>query len=1386
VREIGRGGMGVVYEALQQSLGRHVALKVLPSHVLAGSSQLERFRLEARAAGRLHHTNIVPVFGVGESEGLHYYAMQFIQGQGLDVVVSALRGLRDDTGPVVAAVKNDASVTAGDDRPLTAVLTQALLAGRFAAPQPAPRPEPTAASAEALTSPPSQGLAGLAPGGRANGLPTTDAGRSSELSSGQAGAPYYRSVARVGVQVADALAHAHGQGILHRDIKPSNLLLDSKGNVWVTDFGLAKAEGSDGLTQTGDIVGTLRYMAPERFDGWSDPRSDVYSLGATLYELLTLRPPFPEPDRAKLIEQVMHEEPTPPQKLDRRIPRDLETIVLKALAKEPGQRYTTSEQMAEDLRRFGADRPILARRISTAERAWRWCKRNPLLAGAAGAVAAALVAVAVISLIYAKKISGLATDLAEDRQSLRKSLSQSNRLLAIRNFERGQAACEKGEIGPGMLWMIESWRSAVAAGDPVWQHAARANLAAWRPHYPRLRMVLSHPMPVLHAAFSPDGRTVISGSMDGTAQLWDAASGQRIGSPLQQGGEWIDVGFSPDGKIALTSSDGKPGRLWDAVTGQPIGPTLTHPIHVYPLAFSPDGRMVITPRADGTAQLCDGATGQPIGSPLKHQGGFRCAAFSPDGRIVLTVSDDGTVLFWDAVTGEPVGLPLKRPGGFTSAGFSPDGKTVLTVSRDGAAQLWDTATRQPIGLPLNRPGGFRDALFSPDSKTILTTGSTGRRDATAQLWDAVTGQPIGPPMRHESEVRAVAFSPDGNTVLTGGQGKEARLWDAATGQLIGLLEHQGGISRVAFSPDGKTILTGSLDRTVRLWDAGPQKPVAQVPDIPSNATTRQPSARLPYPGGTRSAAFGLDGKVRVTISADKTVRLWDRTTGAALGTPFPLPGPPLATKDPLCFCPDGTTFLFVSEDQRVWLCDAATGSVRGRTAALGGDPYGLGFSPDGKTFFTGLDNGEVRLWDAATVTPLGDPIPNPAGAISAGLFSHDGKSLLVACEDGSVRLWDVATRKQLIPPLRHQGPVSSLAFSPDGKTITTGSASQSTDKTTRLWDVATGYPIGPVLRHTDDVPVAPGLPDELDRMAAWVEVITGLRLDEQQGLVEVLDNGTWLQRRDRLMQLGGPPETGPDQRLDPILFGPDPTARARSLMGRKQWDAAEAAFDEAMRARPSNMAIVLARGDLYTKRALWSEAAAYYANKAKQYPDVELLHYRHVLSLLSLGDEAGLRRACSDLLDRFGSSTGSLDPNNLAWCCVLAPLAVADREAPVRLAESAVNDAPAAAKPTYLNTLGAALYRAGRSQEAISRLEEGIRKRAGKGFPQDWVFLAMAHHQLGHDVEAHSWLDRLRSYRPNESDGAYWNELEIRLLRREAEATILCDPIFPVDPFAPE
>jgi tetratricopeptide (TPR) repeat protein len=465
LRELGRGGMGVVYEAVQQSLGRHVALKVLPRQALAGSSQVERFRLEARAAARLHHTNIVPVFGVGECEGVHYYAMQFIQGQGLDVVIDALRGLRDRAGPISEAGDGSSpKSTGGDDRPLTAVVTLALLTGRFASP-PEPEREPMAGAAEtggAHGAPPPHDPAPSRP----SGSPPSGVNGSSELSSSQAGAPYYRSVARVGVQVAEALAHAHGQGILHRDIKPSNLLLDVKGTVWITDFGLAKAEGSDRLTQTGDIVGTLRYMAPERFDGWSDPRSDVYSLGATLYELLSLRPPFQESDRVKLIEQVLHAEPTAPRKLDRQVPRDLETLVLKALAKEPGQRYTTAEQMAEDLRRFAADRPILARRITPAERTWRWCKRNPGLA-AANIVAATLMMILALGATIAAWIyRHQRNDLRVEKALTEASLRRAERAEGIARAE-GEHARESAAEAEAVLKFFQD--QVLAAGRPEGQ-----------------------------------------------------------------------------------------------------------------------------------------------------------------------------------------------------------------------------------------------------------------------------------------------------------------------------------------------------------------------------------------------------------------------------------------------------------------------------------------------------------------------------------------------------------------------------------------------------------------------------------------------------------------------------------------------------------------------------------------------------------------------------------------------------------------------------------------------------------------------------------------------------------------------------------------------------
>jgi tetratricopeptide (TPR) repeat protein len=539
----------------------------------------------------------------------------------------------------------------------------------------------------------------------------------------------------------------------------------------------------------------------------------------------------------------------------------------------------------------------------------------------------------------------------------------------------------------------------------------------------------------------------------------------------------------------------------------------------------------------------------------------------------------------------------------------------------------------------------------------------------------------------------------------------------------------------------------------------------------------------------------------LTTEADQTARLWDATTGVALGPAFPLPSKVLAAGP----APDGKTFWFTGEENAVWICDGLTGTVRGRTPVLRGTTYFAAFSPDSKTFFTGLDNGQVQLWDAATVTPLGEPFSN-AGVVCDGAFSPDEKSVSVSHEDGSVWLWEIASRKLLIPVLRHLGPVDGR-FSPDGRTIVTGSK----DKTTRLWHAATGQSIGPILRQADAVqranfiddgrtlfaggrvarlfPVPPDLPDELERVATWVEVITRLRLDKQQGVIQVLDNAAWLQRREKLMQLGGPPEAGPDQRLDPILYGTDPSARARSFMESQQWDAAEAAFDEAARARPSNLSIVLERGDPHARRGLWREAAAYFATTVKRYPDVALLHEQLAVTQLLAGDLPGYRAACAEMLERFKPIDDSTAATRVAYACSLAAFAGTDLPGLIQISERWTRWA---ARNERL--VGAVLFRASRLEEALKRFEQAHKVFEPRAW--DWLFLAMIHNALGHMSEARRFLRQADQWiieadkapSATEKEGPRWIDLTekptILLLRSEADALLRFDPILPTDPFA--
>jgi len=395
LREIGRGGMGIVFEAEQESLGRRVAVKVLPKSALLDAKHLQRFQREAQTAAALHHTNIVPVFGVGRQDDFHYYAMQYIEGAGLDCVLQRLQSRaesaeRGDFGHIArkiletggAAGETGTAVPQCDAQTTASLRRQATQAA--AAPPDAPDDE----------------------------LPVIVVQTDSKDVS------YWSGVARLGVQVADALEYAHGKGVLHRDIKPGNLIVDTEGAAWVADFGLAKALEHPRVSTTGDVLGTPAYMAPEQLRGQSDCRSDVYGLGMTLYELLTLRSAHRGADRARMLNQIAAEGLPRPRRIRPEIPRDLETIVLKAIAREPGRRYGSARELASDLERFLEDRPIRARRATPLERLWRACRRNPVVAGLTATAVALLMAVAVIGSVgYAQTSRALDGERQQRRRA---------------------------------------------------------------------------------------------------------------------------------------------------------------------------------------------------------------------------------------------------------------------------------------------------------------------------------------------------------------------------------------------------------------------------------------------------------------------------------------------------------------------------------------------------------------------------------------------------------------------------------------------------------------------------------------------------------------------------------------------------------------------------------------------------------------------------------------------------------------------------------------------------------------------------------------------------------------------------------------------------------
>jgi WD40 repeat protein len=863
-----------------------------------------------------------------------------------------------------------------------------------------------------------------------------------------------REAAALVQTLARAIDCAHQRGIVHRDLKPANVLLTADGTPKITDFGLAKLQGEAGLSQAGQPLGTASYMPPEQALGnlrEIGPAADVYALGAILYECLTGGPPFLGETWQETVMQVLTEEPLAPNRRRRDVPRDLETICLKCLHKQPAGRYDSAQVLADRLGLFLAGKPIPDRPVAWWERGYKWARRHPALAGLillGGLTLLALVAFAV-GLYYNASLQHALHSARQERER-----ADAARLLGRRHLYATQVNLAQRS------WREANVRHAVEVLESLRPGPGEEDLRGFEWHYlwglcHRTGLTLKgHTREVSGLAFSPDGRLLATVGWDRRLQVWDAKTGEPHHGVVGHADLVYGVTFSPDGsRLATASWDGSV-KVWDAQRNAELLKFDTEGLCAYATAFSPDGRLLAAALGDrpqigrkGRVVVWD--LSKPAGRPVWALGLDRPAlavAFHPDGQRVVAAGQDCAVRICD-VRGDK-GVVIGHHADWVSGlAFSQDGQRLASCSHDGTVKVWDVEAGRERFTTRSHRNRVLSVAFSPDGRML----ASGGRDRVVRLWDAAAGAEVRTFHGHQANVRCVAFSPDGRRVASGGDDQTVKLWDVRADQESVPLPHDCPVIAAIFNPADPDRLSSADEKTLSCW----------------TLSSRQRRVCLPL-GSKRLYCLALDPRGTCLALADErnTVSVLNTATLEVTALPDKHPRPVNA----LAYSHDGRRLAAGSASR--WLPlehgQLTVYSTSGYQTEWSRDQtcgvYGLAFAPDGGRLAAARGDGQVHVWDVKA-KGLYRRLSGHGHAVRGVAYSPDGKLLASASWDRTVKLWDVEAGTCLLTLSGHINEVLSVDFSPDGKRL----ASASADRTVKVWDTVTGEELLTLRGHSNEV-----------------------------------------------------------------------------------------------------------------------------------------------------------------------------------------------------------------------------------------------------------------------------------------------------------------------------